>query len=153
MIFYIKNFIFALFSTMGFAFLFNTPKSALLKAGLCGALGWSFYIFINGTTGSLVISTFLASLLIGLTGEVFAITDKKPITVFIVPGIIPLVPGFKLYYTMISFLERDLSSASLYGSEAFMITVAISGALTLVLSINSLRKKIIQNKQMQRKIN
>lgn len=144
MIYFIKHLLLAFICTTGFAILFNTPKSALIKAGLAGALGWTTFVLSNGKTGSVVVSTFLASLLIGLMGEVFAITDKKPITVFIVPGIIPLVPGYKLYYTMLSILERDISMASVNGSEALMITIAISGALTIVLSINSLRKRLMR---------
>ncbi|KAB3527658.1 threonine/serine exporter family protein [Alkaliphilus serpentinus] len=143
MLLYLKHFIFAFIATIGFAFLFNTPKSALLKSALAGAFGWLLFIASDTKTGSVVVSTFLASLLIGLIGEVYAITDKKPITVFIIPGIIPLVPGFKLYYTMISILEGDLLKASSFGSEALMITIAISGALTVVLSINSFRKRIM----------
>lgn len=138
---YIKHFIFAYISTIGFAVLFNTPKSALIKSGFGGAIGWVLFLFLNQYSHSTVLSTFVASLLIAFTGEVFAITDKKPITVFIIPGIVPLVPGFGLYNTMVSIVEKKFDNAANYGTESVFIAISIAAALTIVLSLNSYRKQ------------
>ncbi|HZK38133.1 MAG TPA: threonine/serine exporter family protein, partial [Clostridia bacterium] len=70
-----------------------------------------------------------------------AITDGNPITVYIIPGIIPLVPGFGLYYTMLSVVEKQFDKVADYGSEAFLISMAIAGALVIVLSINTYRRQ------------
>ncbi len=141
MIFYIKQFFYAFACTVGFAVIFNTPKSSLIKSGLAGAFGWSVYLIINQFTGSIVLSSFMASLCIGFVGEIFAILCKNPITVYIIPGIVPLVPGFGLYNTMLSLLEKEPDKALVYGSEVLMIAISIAGALTIVLSVNSFRKK------------
>ncbi|KAB3537287.1 threonine/serine exporter [Alkaliphilus pronyensis] len=141
MVTYIQNFIFAYVATIGFAILFNTPKSALLKAGFGGAVGWLLYSFINFKSDNIVLATFIASFFIALIGEIFAITNKKPITVFIIPGIVPLVPGFGIYFTMLSILEKNYTKAAQYGSEALLISISIAGALTIVLTLNSYRKK------------
>ncbi|SCZ07131.1 threonine/serine exporter family protein [Alkaliphilus peptidifermentans] len=144
MIFYIRNFFFAYIATIGFAILFNTPKSVLLKTGFGGAIGWGLYSYLNHITGNIVLATFIASFFIALIGEIFAITDRKPITVFIIPGIVPLVPGFGIYFTMLSILEQNYERAAQYGSEALLISIAIAGALTIVLSLNSYRKQLQQ---------
>ncbi|MCC5909712.1 MAG: threonine/serine exporter family protein [Clostridiaceae bacterium] len=139
---YLLNFIYGFMCTIGFAVLFNSPKSALLKAGLGGGLGWSVYFVVHHNYDLIVLPTFLASLVIAILGEVFAIMEKQPATLYIIPGIIPLVPGFGLYYTMLSLLEQDYNLAIQHGVEAMLIAILIAAALTIVLSINTYRKNL-----------
>jgi len=146
---YITNFIYAYVSTIGFAVLFNAPKSSFIKSGFAGGLGWVIYIFSKNLSGSIVAATFLASLVIAIIGELFAIKDKNPITVYIIPGIIPLVPGFGLYNTMRSIVERRFDLAANHGTEALLISVSIAGALVIVLSINSYRRQRQRLKQQE----
>ena len=137
MIEYIKNFFHAYISTVGFAIIFNTPKSALIKSGFVGGLGWIIYILTKNLSNSIIFSTFVASIGIALIGEYLAFVDKNPITIYIIPGIIPLVPGFGLYNTMLSIVEKRFDKVAEHGSETLMISMAIAGALVIVLSINS----------------
>ncbi|QUH21657.1 threonine/serine exporter family protein [Alkaliphilus sp. B6464] len=144
---YITNFIYAYLSTIGFAVLFNVPKSSFIKSGFVGGLSWVIYIFTKNLSGSIVGATFVASLVIAIIGEIFAIIDKNPITVYIIPGIIPLVPGFGLYNTMRSIVDRRFDLAANHGTEALLISVSIAGALVIVLSINSYRRQRQRLKQ------
>lgn len=136
------KFVYAYIATIGFAVLFQVPKKTLLRSGFAGALGWSVFNIINQEFNSVVVATFLAAMVLAMIGEHFARTEKQPFTVFIIPGIVPLVPGVALYNTMIAILEEDYNLAARVGSEAILIALAISGGLTIVLSINAyLRKK------------
>ncbi|GAB6087962.1 threonine/serine exporter family protein [Alkaliphilus crotonatoxidans] len=146
MILVFKHFVYAFMCALGFAVLFNAPRSSLFKSALAGGLGWSVYIISFQLSNSSVLSTFFASLCVGLISEVLAIYYKNPITVYIIPAIIPLVPGYKLYYTMLTIIEKDYTGAANHGSEALMIAVVIAGALTIVLSLNSLRRKYTQRR-------
>ena len=138
---YLLNFIYGFMCAVGFAVLFNGPKSSLFKVGIGGGAGWITYFIINQIIQSVVISTFLASLVVALLGEVFAVSEKQPATLYIVPGIIPLVPGFGLYYTMLSLLEQNYEKAIMHGVEAMLIAFLIAAALTIVFSINTYRKR------------
>lgn len=151
MIYLVKHLAYAFISTIGFAVIFNTPKASLFKSGLAGAFGWGIYIIVNHISESPVISTFMGALCIGLIGEFFAILFKTPITVYIIPGIVPLVPGFGLYNTMLSLLEKDYDGALFHGSQSLMIAMAIAGALTISLSVNSYRKRVFQRSHWLRK--
>ncbi len=137
MIEYIKNFLYAYISTIGFAIIFNAPRSTLMKSGFVGGLGWVVYALTKNLSNSIVFSTFLASLAIALIGEYFAVIDKNPNTVYIIPGIIPLVPGFAMYYTMLSIAEKEFDKAAFHGSETLLISIAIASALVIILSISS----------------
>lgn len=122
----IKQFFFSFMSTIGFAVLFNSPKKSVIHAGLVGAIGWMFYYITIIRTNSYVAATFLGALTVGLLGEAFARVYKKPATLYITSGIIPLVPGAGAYYTMLYLIENDFSSAASKGVETFFIAAAIS---------------------------
>lgn len=143
----LKELLIVNFIIWGFAILFNAPLRSLPKAGLGGAMGWLAYLGTVSLTGSIVIGSFTGTLVIALLGEIFSIRDKKPMTVFIVPGIVPFVPGFGLYNTMLAILEQDYTLAAMYGTDAFFVGLAIAFALTIMLSLNTYRK----NKKSKRR--
>ena len=113
----------------------------MIKSGLVGGLGWLIYVLTKSLFNSVIFSTFIASMSIALLGEYFAFIDKNPVTIYIIPGIIPLVPGFGLYNTMLSIVEKQFDKVAEHGSETLMISMAIAGALVIVLSVNSYRRQ------------
>lgn len=138
---YFLNFIYGFMCSVGFAVLFNVPKASVIKAGFSGGVGWAIYYSMVQLNLSVVISTLIASMGIAVLGEFFAVMEKQPATLYLVPGIIPLVPGFGVYYTMLSLLEQNYERAMQQGVEAVLIAVLIAAALTIVLSVNTYRKK------------
>ena len=122
----IKQFVFSFLSTIGFAVLFNSPKKSIVHAGLVGAIGWMFYYISFITMDSYVASTFFGALTVGLLGEFLARKNKKPATLYITAGIIPLVPGAGAYYTMLYLIENNFSQAATKGVETLFIAAAIS---------------------------
>lgn len=131
---YFKHFIFAFISTIGFSVLFNVPKRSIFYAGITGAVGWTIYMGIKGATLSSVFSVFIASTLVGISGEVFARVDKKPVTTFVIPGIVPLVPGYTIYLSMVKLINQDFYEAAKLGTEAVFTSGAISVGIILVTS-------------------
>jgi len=109
----IKQLLFAFISTIGFSILFSTPKDSIIKVGIVGSISWGIYFLsLNIFNISTVTSTLLASISVGIIGELFAKYNKKPATVFIIPGIIPLVPGAGMYYTMLELVEKNYYAGS-----------------------------------------
>lgn len=138
----IKLFIFAFMSTIGFSVLFHTPKKVFLKTGIVGGLGWIVYYTTSLFLGNKIISTLFAAITIGVLGELFSRHYKKPATVFIVPGIIPLVPGAGMYYTMLALVIRDYTSAAHKGIETFFIAAAISAGLIISTTLSTSIKRV-----------
>ncbi|NLX62466.1 MAG: threonine/serine exporter [Tissierellia bacterium] len=141
----IKQFLFSFVSTIGFSVLFNTPKGLIGKSGFVGGIGWVVFYITGLYLNNKIISTFLAALTVGILGELFARYFKKPATVFIIPGIIPLVPGAGMYYTMLTLSQRDFYAAATKGTETIFIAAAISTGLiistTLSKSIRRVKNK------------
>lgn len=132
----LKLFIFAYLSTIGFAALFSVPRKALIKSGFIGAFGWTALHLSHGFFNSIVVGTFIASMVVGISGELFARYFKKPATVYIIPGIVPLVPGAGMYYTMLALVRKDFLMAANKGTETFFIAAAISVGIILSTSLS-----------------
>ena len=84
---------------------------------------------------NVVLATFLAVIVVTLLSRAFAVIRKSPVTVFLVSGIFPLVPGVGIYYTSYYFMMSDLSLASQKGVETLKVAVAIAIGIMCVLII------------------
>lgn len=135
---YLLSAVYAFFGTMGFTVLFNCPKKSVLKASLIGALGWTSYLLTVDSGQSVIMGTFIGAITVGLIGELFANKFRSPATIFIIPGIIPLVPGYGIYYTMISIITKDYATATTKGFEALFVALAIATALIITATIGRL---------------
>lgn len=132
---YYKHFIFSFITTVGFSVLFKVPKKSIFYAGLTGGISWTIYTYINELTLSSVFSAFVASIIVGVLGEIFARIDKKPVTTFVIPGIIPLVPGYGMYLTMVNLINEDFYNSLKIGTDTVFISGAISVGIIVVSSV------------------
>ncbi|MDW7678913.1 MAG: threonine/serine exporter family protein, partial [Bacillota bacterium] len=53
---------------------------------------------------------------------------------------VPFVPGFGMYNTMLALVEQDYPLAVHHGASTFFIGLSIAFALTIMLSVNTYRK-------------
>lgn len=120
----------------GFAILYNIRGKRLAFAALGGGLSWLFYLLLHRMFSNEVLCYFLVSTLLAIYAEVMARVIKTPTTTFITIGLIPLVPGSSLYYTMTyafsgrgeDFLEKGIYTLGLAGALAFGIILVAGGA-------------------------
>lgn len=122
----IKELVLAFLSTIGFSILFSTPKKEIAFVGFTGALSWGLYIVMTKLFQSNISGTFFGAITVGLLGELLARIRKKPAILYITPGIVPLVPGAGMYYTMLAIIEKDFTMATNKGVETFLIAIAIA---------------------------
>lgn len=128
------HFIISFFGTLGFCLLFHVPVRHIASASFVGAIGWITYVAVNTDGSSPVAACFLGACVVSMTSEIFSRAGKEATTLFIIPGIIPLVPGAPLYYTMRAVLENDFELAARLGAEALFMAGSIAIALLLVTS-------------------
>ena len=125
---YLEAFVFAFLATVAFGILFQGPKRILWRSGLIGGLGWVVFIGMKELFSIHSFSAnFLATVLIALVSEIFARIWKEPVTVFEIPAIIPLVPGFGMYKGMTLILQDYVS----YGSEVLLGAAVDACAIAL----------------------
>ena len=123
--------------TVAFAVLFGVPRKYYLDSGLCGMLGWLLYLVLANHTGlSIANVVFFATVLVTFTAMVLAIVRKCPITVYLICGIFPLVPGAGIFWTTYNVVSEQLGAALHTGVTALKVTVAIAFGIILVAELN-----------------
>ena len=133
--------LFAFIATVAFGKLFNTPHRALILGGLVGAIGFAFYIGMKDILGySSMLSNFTGAIVISIISEIFARIFKEPVTVFSIPGIIPLVPGLPLYRAMNYFMLNAYNVGMEKLVQASLDATAIALGILLISSMARLFK-------------
>lgn len=140
--YFVKQLIFAFMSTIGFSILFNAPRKNIVVIGLTGSFGWLMYKVSEYYNGLPIASTLIGAITVGIIGEIFARLLKKPATIFIIPGIVPLVPGSGMYYTMYAIIERRFLDAANFGSETLFIAASIATGISISSSFGKVISKI-----------
>ena len=124
---YFAHFVVAVIATISFGITFQMPRRHYLACGLTGAVGWMVYIFgVELFALSPAIATLVATLPLTGCARFFAIRHKAPVTIFLLPGIFPLVPGAGIYYTAYYFLQGEQELFASKGGETFKVALALA---------------------------
>lgn len=121
----IIEFIVAMFATISFAILFNAPKKEVVCCGLTGALGWVVYYGMTQNAINSVLASLVATFCLTILARCFAVVRKSPVTMYLLPGIFPLVPGAGIYYTAYYLFIGNTEMSGFKGLE----TLEIAGAI------------------------
>ena len=121
----IIEFIVSMVATISFAVLFNAPRKETLYCGLTGALGWVVYYAMTSNGANSVLASLFATFCLTVLARCFAVIRKSPVTMYILPGIFPLVPGAGIYYTAYYLFIGNNEMSGFKGLE----TLEIAGAI------------------------
>ena len=121
-------------ATLAYAVLFNVPKQYYTTCGITGLSGWIVYLAMCQVT-TVALASFVGTLAVVLISRILTVRKKCPITIFLVSGIIPLVPGAGIYYTAYYLVTGQMSLAAVKGLEAVKIAFAIVLGIIFVVSI------------------
>lgn len=132
----IPEFLVAMVATICFSVTFQVSRRHYLDCGLTGAVGWVAYRICVSMLGlSAPIATLIAALPLTVAARLFSIQNKAPVTVYLLCGIFPLVPGAGIYYTAYYFLQNQQALCVEKGIETIKIAVALALGIALVGSL------------------
>ena len=134
----------AFISIIGFSINTNLKGWKIIFTGIGGALAWGSYLVILYYSSSLLLSVFLATVLVYFYSEIVARLFRIPVSVFVICAIIPLVPGSTLYYSMSAYIMGKTMQASRLFGQTVLISGTISMAIAVMSSISNLYKKVIR---------
>lgn len=109
------------------ATILSIPKKFLITAGGISALSWFVYLVCRDHKVSVAMSTLAATLAIALVSHILARLLKAPVTIFLIPGILPLVPGINTYRIGYYLIQDDGVQASYY----FNLTLQVAGMIAI----------------------
>lgn len=123
----------AILGTVAFSILFAVPRKFYPFCGIIGGCGWIVYSLCS-QWGSPVAS-FIAAMAVVLLSRIASVWKQCPVTLFLIPGIFPLVPGANVYWTAFYFVTNEPKLASMNGYMAIKIAFAIVLGIVFVFEI------------------
>lgn len=124
----------AFIGALGIAMLSNIHGRKLAYAGLGGLLSWVLSQVLARFISTEAVLIFIVSIMATLYAEILARTEKSPATVFLVSSIFPILPGGKLYYTVIYAIDSDVERFAASGISAVTTSIAIAMGIMAVSS-------------------
>lgn len=137
LLFVLRDAFWSAIAAMGFAILFNVPRRTLPACALSGAVGHGLRAaLIAGLGMPIEAATLLAATAVGFMGELFARHYRMPRLVFVVPGVIPMVPGVFAYRTMLGIFEVTgvANLSGIAGAEVLLQTAVYAIRTGLILA-------------------
>lgn len=115
---------------LGFACVFNIRGEKAFLAAVGGAIGWGVFLLVQNLFGaSDYFCGFAASIMLTVYAEYMARIQKTPVTVFLVSGAIPLVPGAALYRGMKHLMARQLEDFGEQSIYALLFAASMSAGI------------------------
>lgn len=131
----------AYIGSLGFALMFGMQKKYLAASSLGGMITWGIYMAMNAWLSMSFLACLAASSFAIVYSEVLARIYKTPATMFIMPSVVPLVPGGPLYYAMSEAVRGNMQQAESYGRETLLFALAIASGICLVTAVRDLRHR------------
>ena len=129
-----------------FAVQLGVPVRAVGQAAAIGAGGWLLH---QGSLGPLAgldpgVATFAATIVIGVLGRMLARRYGAPAALWVVPAILPLLPGLQLVQAMLAETESARLSG-LIGAlgTGFLIGTGVATGDVLVLAVRGVRDRVV----------
>lgn len=124
----------AIIGTIAFSLLFGVPRRFYPYCGFIGGAGWIVYsgllVFLSAP-----VSAMLATIIVILFSRIFAVRERCPVTIFLISGIFPLVPGAGVYWTAYYIVTDELNLAARTGFLALKVAVAIVLGIVFVFEL------------------
>ena len=142
---WLLHLLFSFTASFFFAVLFDAPKRLFFSAGVSGAIGWTVSrILLDLFSMHEIYATMFGTLVLGIVCHLMARLLKEPATMFMVPGIIPFVPG-GFAYEATSLLVQFEYNQSL---NTMLEVILIAGAVAVgLLFADQLSKMFIHKKR------
>ena len=126
----------------GTAMVLGIEKRVFWWAALCAFLAAAGFEIPSRFFGAgLFTSALISAVVLASYADIMAHWLKVPATVMIVPGIIPAVPGGRLYYTMLAAVNSATQEVYAQGRGVLLITagraVGIIGVTAISRPINA----------------
>ncbi len=108
-------------AALGFGILFNVPRKVIIPVFVLGlTAGFLKFLFLKFDF-NIIIATFFAALFVGIFTIPFAYKIHKPIVVFAIPSIIPMIPGYFAYKTILA-----MRMFTFYGNDEINKNIALN---------------------------
>ena len=82
----------AFIAVVAFCIMIELPKKYMVQAGMTGMVGWAVYLLMEMVASRVEIAALVSALCIATMSHILARVLKAPVSNFLIPGILPIVP-------------------------------------------------------------
>lgn len=140
-------------ATIGFGIVFNNKYKHLPIVAIGGVLATLVYLIANESSNNTFVGVMCGTVFATLLAELLARILKSPTTVFLIPAIIPFVPGARLFFMMYSLLNSDILSAKSNFNELMLASLGIAVGIILASVFAQIIIKTIKKVKKLKQIN
>lgn len=126
---------------LGFALLFEIPRRYLFPVSIMALISWAVYLTCDALSLTAVWSSFFAALITDFLAYFCARILKAPVILFLIGGILPLVPGVGIYRAVYNMIY-DSANASSVLIETMLLTGAIAMAIFVMDTALDIEKRM-----------
>lgn len=131
----IYEMIMAFIATFTLAVIFDVNRRELIFCGLAGIAAEGVYQAMFNLYSGILLPVITSAAAVTVFARILANLRKSPVTVYLVPGMIPLVPGAGMYNTVFSLLSAEYAEAAETGINTLESAAAISIGIVLVFAL------------------
>lgn len=117
--------IWAGFGSLGFCLLFNVRGGRIPYVVVGAMVTWMIYLICAAAGQAVFVCSMLSTVFATIFCEALAHGLKAPVTAFLMPVLIPLVPGGGLYYTVYNLLTGETARMRGYANDTVMTCFGI----------------------------
>jgi uncharacterized membrane protein YjjP (DUF1212 family) len=135
----------ALVAVGAYAVQLGVPRRSVLPAALLGAAGWLVYLISTGLNHvDAAVATFAAAIAIGAIGRLLARWQTTPAALYVVPAVLPLLPGLTLVQAMLAQADAARVSGLIDATAAaFLIGVGVAIGDIVVATVRTIREQVV----------
>lgn len=142
--------VFTVFGVGGVALVFGVEKKhitwGVLSAVIC-CIGYEVALLLGCST---FVAALIGSALCAGYSDAMAHVLKVPATMMIILGILPLVPGASLYYTVLGAVQSDMVKFSENGTRALWMAAGIAIGIIAITAVSRPINSILHEKMVKR---
>ena len=92
-------------------------------------------MFTRRISDETALAIFVASIAVTVLSRILANVRRMPVTVYLISGIISLVPGAGMYNTVYNIISSDYMKAMYTGVDTIKVAVAIAVGIVFVFAL------------------
>lgn len=133
-------------AVVAFSINLEVPKKYLWVAGLVGSIAWITYLTCTYFKLPDILAYFISTLVVSIVSMILSKVLNVISTIFLIPGILPTVPGVAMYKMIYYLINNNNQEAIYYLLQAVFIAAGMALAIFITESIKGI--KIIRKEQI-----
>lgn len=119
----------------------DLPTNALL-----GATCFAAYLYVLNLSGNQLLATFIGSLVLSFLATYLTRKTRKPLQVYLVTAMIPLLPGYNIFKMVLSLINENYSDALYNANLTIQILSVIAISVVFASSVTKILRRYFKPK-------